>query len=159
MLGIHVHQEDQHGYMQTIITVNSGSRVTLKSIIEECKDNKAGYGGGQVTADKISALAKKHIAQGYIEQYEVAMFSEQKISFDVRYQHYENHYCQPHLTFNEKPQCVLHSAAFVTSIVGKNFPRDPNELVAKVKRQRRHEVVFLEWLDWKLLIKPVTVEV
>lgn len=155
MLGIYVCQEKQHGYMQTIITTQTGELESLAHILEECKDNKAGYGGGQATADSVAKRTRQHLAQGYTQRFESEMYS--KVYFEVRYQHYDTYYCQPHLTFNSRAECVLSSAAFVTSITDKVFPKSPAELLTRLKSQRRHKLVYLDYLDGSLLIKPLQV--
>lgn len=48
-------------------------------------------------------------------------------------------------------------AAFVTSITDKVFPKSPAELLTRLKSQRRHKLVYLDYLDGSLLIKPLQV--
>lgn len=155
MLGIYVRQENQHGYMQTIITAQTGELESLANILEECKDNKAGYGGGQATADMVANRTRQHLAQGYTQRFEAEMYS--KVYFEVRYQHYDTYYCQPHLTFNSRAESVLSSAAFVTSITTKTFPKSPAELLTRIKNQRRHKLVYLDLAGVDFLVKPLRV--
>jgi len=157
MLGIYVRQENQHGYMQTLITVRSGYTYTLEYLLEGCVNNKAGYGGGQATADGIAAKARQHIHEGYVEQFETDMFDTRRINFDARYQHFDTYYCQPHLTFNGSAESALASAAFLTSITKKTFPKSPAELLTRLKNQRRHKIVYLDYLDGSLLSKPLQI--
>jgi hypothetical protein len=153
LLGVYFRTENQHEYPQSLVSVVSGVRENLLSLIEGCVDNKAGYGTLEA-AESLQHRYKYYMKEGFKEKFDVSLYDG--IKFDLRYQHYNQGFCKPHLSFRKDPKCALDSAEFLSKITKRGFPGTPSEFMLLLHKQRTYDIVLLDRRYNDYLLKVLT---
>lgn len=125
-IGIHRRDYAEHGYNFTDIHVRCGTLVDVRAQLAGCWDNRAGYSGGQETADKFATLYRGYLDAGYLCIFEHHYWHPyMRVTFQHMSEAYRNEtpgnawYCDPSYYLGSKGETIARAYPLFLKCQGK----------------------------------------